>query len=133
MKTYHYILILLFALPFFGLAQSDTLNFEHSKFKIGIKGLFEKRNGGLSSESNEVFNFGITVIYKFGRNSSLETGIYYLKRIMFDASIIRATGCFITNYEPNTLHIPLKYRLDIKVFNHLYIWVHWVIWRIYII
>jgi len=117
------ITILALSLIFSGvvLTQNDTLNFEHSKFRIGVKGLFEKRNGGIAPRS-EVFNFGVPVIYKFGRNSSLETGVYYLKRIMFDASIIRATGCFNTDYEPNTLHIPLKYRLDIKVVSHFFIY-----------
>lgn len=114
-----YIFFLFLALPFVGVTQNDTLIVANNyKFKIGIKGLFEKSGvPNLTPETKPVYNFGIQGIYKIGNTkSSIETGVYHYTR-SFDSQYkdINSSYYILNEITYRSIHIPINYRLDTRI------------------
>jgi hypothetical protein len=84
-----------------------------SKFRIGIKGMYEKSEGGI--EPNYVFNYGLQAIYKVGKKwSSIESGVFIYRRtqaIVFSGGI---NYDVYVNYEIINLHLPIRYMYSRK-------------------
>ena len=114
-----------FVFAFFSLSngifgQTDTvLIYNNYKFKVGIKGLFEKSGTlDLAPETYSVNNFGAQIICKLGKSkSSLVSGIYShnLKQEYF----VRDTNYYYSGYTNDVkyqnIQIPLNYRLDTRI------------------
>lgn len=118
-------LIFLFAFLTMNVFAQDTLIVaKNYKYKIGIKGLFE-RSGlytviGNDPEALPVYSFGVQVISKFGNSkSSLESGLYYLSRASnLEYRYYGSFGYYGFPHIPfwyRNIHLPVNYRLDTKI------------------
>ncbi len=117
MKKILYIFCLI-VIPLIGSTQNDTLiTRSNYKYKIGVKGLYEKSVASFTPETKTVYNFGLQGIYRFGNSkSSLESGIYFFNK-MIDAKYKDpvSSNSVINEINYKNIHIPVNYRLDTRI------------------